>query len=300
MSLRNRNTHPRRAQRRLQRLALILSLLWILKTQVKAEEYWAFLPNPPVLHPVTWEDNDFVPVYVNNTQVLGPPSSGHILPVSAKYNYTGLSTTQPICFSLTPRNCTLISRYADWDGNFTDGPHWGVDMLYLHRNVSTTTIGQGSPPPDIPVCKQRTPSQSQWGPAWRICHLNHTVCDQGICDWSDYREGTYRPINLLYGIWTKNNRTYQTMLWKAVASLQYVTVAKRQVVWMHIGTQDAISVDGTQKNVSVIACVPDPFAFIAGDLQLAQNTMYNLTCHDCILTNCLNSSLNVSCSSKRK
>ncbi|KAM5326594.1 uncharacterized protein AAES06_013659 isoform 2-T2 [Glossophaga mutica] len=39
MSLRNRNTHPRRAQRRLQQLALILSLLWILKTQVKAEEY---------------------------------------------------------------------------------------------------------------------------------------------------------------------------------------------------------------------------------------------------------------------
>ncbi|KAM5333722.1 endogenous retrovirus group K member 13-1 Env polyprotein-like isoform 1-T2 [Glossophaga mutica] len=84
------------------------------------------------------------------------------------------------------------------------------------------------------------------------------------------------------------------MLWKAVASLQYVTVAKRQVAWMHIGTQDAISVDGSQKNVSIIACVPDPFAFVAGDLRLVQNAMYNLTCHDCILTNCLNSSLNVS------
>ncbi|KAM5295857.1 endogenous retrovirus group K member 13-1 Env polyprotein-like isoform 1-T1 [Glossophaga mutica] len=84
------------------------------------------------------------------------------------------------------------------------------------------------------------------------------------------------------------------MLWKAVASLQYVTVAKRQVAWMHIGTQDAISVDGSQKNVSVIACVPDPFEFVAGDLRLVQNAMYNLTCHDCISTNCLNSSLNVS------
>ncbi|KAM5338911.1 endogenous retrovirus group K member 25 Env polyprotein-like [Glossophaga mutica] len=294
MSLRSRSTHPQRAQRRLQQLALILSLLWMLKTQVKAEEYWAFLPNPPVLHPVTWEDTDFVPVYVNNTQVLGPPSTGHILPMSAKYNYTGLSTTPPICFSLKSGKCIFISRYTDWDGNFTNGLHWGVDMLYLHRNVSTTTAGLGSPPSDIPVCKQRTPPQSQWGPTWRICHLNHTVCDQGICDWSDYREETYRPMNLLYGIWTRNNRTYQTMLWKAVASLQYVTVAKRQVAWMHIGTQDAISVDGSQKNVSIIACVPDPFAFVAGDLRLVQNAMYNLTCHDCILTNCLNSSLNVS------
>ncbi|KAM5309313.1 uncharacterized protein AAES06_024305 [Glossophaga mutica] len=186
MSLRNRSTHPRRAQRRFQQLALILSLLWMLKTQVKAEEYWAFLPNPPVLHPVTWEDNDFVPVYVNNTQVLGPPSTGHILPMSAKYNYTGLSTTPPICFSLKSGKCIFISRYTDWDGNFTNGLHWGVDMLYLHRNVSTTTVSQGSPPPDIPVCKQRTPPQSQWGPAWRVCHLNHTICDQGICDWSDY------------------------------------------------------------------------------------------------------------------
>ncbi|KAM5290313.1 uncharacterized protein AAES06_006447 [Glossophaga mutica] len=39
MSLRSRSTHPRRTQRTLQQLALILSLLWILKTQVKAEEY---------------------------------------------------------------------------------------------------------------------------------------------------------------------------------------------------------------------------------------------------------------------
>lgn len=53
MTLKNKNNHPRRVQKRLRWLALMLSLLWIMKTQVTAEEYWTFIPNPPVMHPVT-------------------------------------------------------------------------------------------------------------------------------------------------------------------------------------------------------------------------------------------------------
>jgi hypothetical protein len=83
------------------------------------------------------------------------------------------------------------------------------------------------------------------------------------------------------------------MLWRAVAALQYVTIAKRNVQWVHLGNQDAINVSGTQKNVSIIACVPDPYAFVAGNVQLIYDQKYNLSCHNCFLTNCLNASMNV-------
>lgn len=43
----------------------MLALLTVQVSIVKGENYWTYYLNPPVLHPVTWEDVS-VPVFVNN------------------------------------------------------------------------------------------------------------------------------------------------------------------------------------------------------------------------------------------
>lgn len=111
-----------------------------------------------------------------------------------------------------------------------------------------------------------------------------------MCDWNDFDYQNKKPYNLLYGIWSRNNVTFQTMLWKAVAALDYVTVAKKNVTWRHIGEADAISVSGDAKNVTLPACVPDPFAFVGGNLSIMYiNDAFNISCNDCTLSNCVNS-----------
>lgn len=40
------------------------------------QTYWAYVPDPPILHPAVW-DGPEVPVYVNDTHALGLPSDGH-------------------------------------------------------------------------------------------------------------------------------------------------------------------------------------------------------------------------------
>ncbi|XP_062957102.1 uncharacterized protein LOC134380900 [Cynocephalus volans] len=50
-------------------LAHLCSIFWIIFfpfVPVSGDNYWAYVPNPPLLHPVTWED-DRVPIYTNNT-----------------------------------------------------------------------------------------------------------------------------------------------------------------------------------------------------------------------------------------
>ncbi|XP_063103513.1 uncharacterized protein LOC134475761 [Cavia porcellus] len=168
-------------------LAQLLSITWVLHTfcmPVWADNYWAFAPNPPLLHPMSWGDNDDVTVYVNNTRVLSFPSSTHIQPISIVYNYTGMSASLPLCFSKTNKNCTLIERYSDWDGNFTNGMHWGVDMMYVFCNSSETRVGKRNPPEHIPECRQKYPSKSVYGLSRHLCHHNYTICYKDLCDWS--------------------------------------------------------------------------------------------------------------------
>lgn len=68
---------------------LFLAMLALLSAQAQpttANPYWAYVPNPPLLHPVSWNERN-IPVYANDTQALGLPSSHHIKPTSqGNYN----------------------------------------------------------------------------------------------------------------------------------------------------------------------------------------------------------------------
>lgn len=71
--------------------------------QTETQSFWTFFPNPPALHPVTW-DGTGVPVFVNNTRILGGTSDGHITPQWAPFNYTEAAISAPLCVG--PRDTT--------------------------------------------------------------------------------------------------------------------------------------------------------------------------------------------------
>ncbi|XP_044917569.1 endogenous retrovirus group K member 6 Env polyprotein-like isoform X1 [Felis catus] len=86
---------------------LFVAMLSILACQVStcsAEQFWAFFPNPPHFHPVTWDDNT-THFIVNNTAIMGGPkivySDSHTTPtINYNYTYLGTSPSMPICFSI--------------------------------------------------------------------------------------------------------------------------------------------------------------------------------------------------------
>ena len=52
---------------------LFLAMLPVVTTTVGANHtYWAYVPNPPLLRPITWEDSS-VPVFVNDSSWLPGP-----------------------------------------------------------------------------------------------------------------------------------------------------------------------------------------------------------------------------------
>lgn len=59
------------------RTAVAMLLLW--NGSVTAETHWACVFYPPVLYFVKWEENN-IPVYVSDSEVLGAPVANHCFP----------------------------------------------------------------------------------------------------------------------------------------------------------------------------------------------------------------------------
>lgn len=114
---------------------LLLAMLALLSAQVQpstADPHWAYVPNPPLLHPVSWNERNVL-VYVNDKQALGVPSSHHIKATShGNYTYFGMNGNVPICLSkggnytgcVTVNGTTLTNK---------NGTHWTVIMQYLRE-----------------------------------------------------------------------------------------------------------------------------------------------------------------------
>lgn len=264
-------------------------LFWLV-TLPKAradQNYWVYLPTPPLLHPVTWEDRR-VPIYINDTKILGLPSDDHIwYQKQDNYTYSGLSMHQPICFTTnaSSSSCIYLQHTSEGDGSVTaPGTHWDVDFLYPVMNCSAR--GPGIPPQRVKACSGQIPS-SNFGIEWTTCHSNETVCNDYICDWAKY-SAACQPTEQTAGLWTSNNRTWQTDLWKLTASLGYITISKANVSKAPSGV---ISGSGSSWNVSVRACVPEPYALLVGSIIIStdNNTgVITTNCTACILTNCIN------------
>lgn len=270
----------------IQIVALLLSILWLLHRGCDAETYWAYVPNPPVIHPVTWDENVDIPVYINQTKYLDQYSDSHILQFHAFVNYSGRYEGSLLCFTKNlSEHCEQIKVQDDWDNNFNAGIHWALDFYYPVLN--NPKRGPGRPPQRIPVCRTVFPPKSDFSPYWRYCHANETVCsDTSLCDWNILDNTNHRPINLAYGIWTKNNETYFSSIWKAVAALGMIKVKKLNITWIPVGGIMAFQEDQNKTEIYARACVPEPYAFLSGNLLIDIETV---KCTNCQITNCVNS-----------
>lgn len=77
---------------------LFLTMLSLLNASVTAEAYWAYVPNPPMLHFVNWEENT-IHAYVSEPKILGSPIANHIIPQAKMVNFMGWVVGIPICFT---------------------------------------------------------------------------------------------------------------------------------------------------------------------------------------------------------
>jgi hypothetical protein len=84
--------------------ATLLAMLVIITIQV-GDAYWTFMPNLPMVHPITWQ-NDPVALFTNDRVYTGGHSSGHLVPQYSDYNFTGMSSSLPICMSFNGLNAT--------------------------------------------------------------------------------------------------------------------------------------------------------------------------------------------------
>ncbi|XP_053460564.1 endogenous retrovirus group K member 19 Env polyprotein-like [Nycticebus coucang] len=69
--------------------------------KVESAAYWSYIPNPPLLHPVGWLDQDPVKILTNDSLRLGglqdSESRSHAVTL---INFTGRADSIPICFTL--------------------------------------------------------------------------------------------------------------------------------------------------------------------------------------------------------
>ena len=91
----------------------ILSLIAAQTVAVSGESYWAYIPKPPLIHPVGWLDSDYIKVLTNDTDLLGGTQDYCERPnSSALLNFEGDLTPPPICLALhgyPPLGCLPVN-----------------------------------------------------------------------------------------------------------------------------------------------------------------------------------------------
>ncbi|KAL0588634.1 envelope glycoprotein [Plecturocebus cupreus] len=256
---------------------MFIAVLAILSCQVPGDRsenqaLWAYVPDPPALRPVTWNDPSF-PVYLNDTSILGFPSSSHITPQVAKYDFTAQAADPPI-----PDEETYVNR--DW-GLVYNG-------IKVSDNISS---------PDFPEIKRERcrPSNQSLDPSppGMLCYpkqkqaLSYTLSTGfTLFYWSvpfPLGTGLYEvPGGWSTPIFTTPSGHVHSSLWKLFTAIipSFVCARFRSTSYP------------AKQTVYVQACVASPYALLYGDIKIAENNgHYSITCSACTLTNCLDSTV---------
>ncbi|KAL0628439.1 LOW QUALITY PROTEIN: envelope glycoprotein [Plecturocebus cupreus] len=287
---------------------MFVAMLAILSCQVPmgqsaSQVLWAYVPDPPVLRPVTWNDPSF-PVYLNDTS-------------SANYFYVDQAASPPMCFYASriwnsnnyesrpavnePSSPSILGPYCfelGWRQLFT---YEGNDDLrpgeetYVNRDWRLDYYGikvsDNISSPQFPKIKRErckpTNESLDPSPPWKLCYptqkqaLSHTLSTGfTLFDWS-------APFHEVPGGWstpiftTPSGRVHSS-LWKLFTAIipSFVRVGFRSTSYP------------TQCAVYVQACVASPYALLYGDIKIAENNgHYSITCSACTLTNCLDSTV---------
>ncbi|XP_039096227.1 endogenous retrovirus group K member 19 Env polyprotein-like isoform X2 [Hyaena hyaena] len=149
---------------------LFVALLALLSSQASSgyalkQQYWTYIPNPPMLRPVTW-DNEPISVFTNNPDLLGGSSDEFLRPqINPDFSYVGKSSSPPICFSYgqSLKGCLPVSH----KGLLTDSPtevkgrreFWSIFMLTPGSRDPVTDDKQ-SIPKKFSRCNKPPPFQT--------------------------------------------------------------------------------------------------------------------------------------------
>lgn len=76
-------------------------LVLLSSAPAQGELYWAYVPKPPLVHPVTWHEKAHIKVMTSVTEILGgSPTFMLSKNQSSVITYEGKSDSAPMCFSL--------------------------------------------------------------------------------------------------------------------------------------------------------------------------------------------------------
>ncbi|KAL0606560.1 envelope glycoprotein [Plecturocebus cupreus] len=278
--------------------------------QSASQVLWAYVPDPPVLRPVTWNDPSF-PVYLNDTSVLGFPSSTHITPQSANYSYVAQAASPPMCFYASriwnsnnyenrvainkPSSPSTLGPYCfelGWRELFTYEVNNDLrpgEETYVNRDWRLDYYGikvsNNISSPQFPKIKGERcrPSNESLDPSppWKLCYpTQKQALSFTLFDWS-------APFHEVPGGWstpifTTPSGHVHSSLWKLFTAIipSFVHAGFRSTSYP------------SRRAVYVQACVASPYALLYGDIKIAENNgHYSITCSTCTLTNCLDSTV---------
>ncbi|XP_064225209.1 endogenous retrovirus group K member 9 Env polyprotein-like [Aotus nancymaae] len=310
----------------------ILSCQTITPVQAQAQPLpdsqvlWAYVPNPPVLRPVTWNDPSFS-VYLNDTSVFGLPSSTHIIPQSAPYSYVAQAASPPMCFHapaysdttfpdlprfsplpVTPFKTSPYCFHLDFKQLTTyEGPsdllpgendfsrNWFLFYYAIKKSWNLTS--PHFPDKDRPRCYPTNHSFDSF-PPWRTCYTVHQAVRYTLSsgftlyDWSvPFPRNNFAPHYHVPGGWsTPLVSTPSGRLFPSLWRLFPALVP----AYYKVGSRSPTYVPSSSPyhRHYVKACVAAPYALLYGSINITFTSgQYFISCSSCTLTNCLDSSV---------
>ncbi|XP_054570314.1 endogenous retrovirus group K member 13-1 Env polyprotein-like [Eptesicus fuscus] len=226
-----------------------------------------------------------VPVYVNNTKLLGGPSNGHLQAHNpVPYNFSAVGEGTPICFSknVSATGCVTLQGVTFHVNSSTVG--WNINVMSLGG------LGTGlnaSLPRDVLPCERPSGIWEHSVP-WERCYTNQAVAfpiqgtNSSIINWSVFNKTSWTQ-GLYEGLWSVAGGPIQLLLWKLAAALNTVTA-----VVTYPSSDKNKNWTASSWTVNVTACVPEPYALLVGKVNIShQSQTFNVTCVNCLLTNCI-------------
>lgn len=97
---------------------LILVLLMTIQ-RCQSETYWAYVPDPPILHPATWEGKEIV-VAINDTRLLDPPATQEFQ-IAHNFLVLDIGKGIPVYFTknITLEGCLGLLPQGKWISNIS-------------------------------------------------------------------------------------------------------------------------------------------------------------------------------------
>ncbi|CAB41418.1 env [Ovine enzootic nasal tumor virus] len=266
----------------------ILIMLLLLLQRIQngaAAAFWAYIPDPPMIQSLGW-DREIVPVYVNDTSLLGGKSDIHISPQQANISFYGLTTQYPMCFSYQSQHPHCIQVSADIS-------YPRVTISGIDEKTGKRSYRNGTGPLDIPFCDKNLSISIGIDTPWTLCrariasvyninNANTTLlwdwAPGGTPDFPEYR-GQHPPI-----LSVNTAPIFQTELWKLLAAFGHGNSLYLQPNISGSKYGDV----GVTGFLYPRACVPYPFMLIQGHMEITLSlNIYHLNCSNCILTNCI-------------